>query len=432
MRPERYELDLTVDLDRASLDASIRLSVLNDSSESVTEIPLLLNRLLRVDRVAPPLDFSQAVVPMEDFAAQIVNHVRIRLPDSLPPGDRTTLEIAYSGSLGDYVDTGMLYIRDRIDPAFTILRPDAFAYPVIGPPSRAALRAAGLPEFDWAARVTVPASHRVACGGESLGREVEGDRAVHAYRSLRPSWRMDFTVADYHTIRSDDLAVHHFPEDGTGAARVLRAMEDAFRIYTEWFGPLRESPPFTVIEIPDGWGSQADVTCILQTAAAFADPARLVEVYHEVSHLWNVPPLDSPSPRINEGLAMFLQYLVADALDGTARREKAGAKTVARVRERAEEDPAIRAIPMARYGVEGRTDLSYHVGMLMFDALFRTVGEMAFRQIIGGFYREHGEAGAGTDDFARFANRIAGGHLEAFFESWIFTTAWLDGITSSG
>ena len=74
-----------------------------------------------------------------------------------------------------------------------------------------------------------------------------------------------------------------------------------------------------MIEVPDGWGSQADVTCILQTAAAFRDPARLVEVYHEVSHLWNVPATDLPSPRWDEGLATFLQFRMADERDGTTR-----------------------------------------------------------------------------------------------------------------
>jgi predicted nucleic acid-binding protein len=429
VRPERYDLDLTLDLERRVLEASVRITLANDTGETVEEISLLLNRLLRVERVAPSRGLLQAAVPMEGFEAQVVNHVVVRRPDPIPPGGRVTLDVAYAGPLGDYVDTGMLYVRDRIDPAFTILRPDAFAYPVIGPPSRPALRAAGLPEFAWSARIDVPATHVVACGGEATGRDVRGERAVHVHRSLRPSWRMDFAVAAYRTLRRGDLTVHHFPDDEPGAARVLAAMEDAFRLYAEWFGPLRETAPFTVIEIPDGWGSQADATCILQTAAAFADPARLVEVHHEVSHLWNVRALDHPSPRWNEGLAMFLQYEVADALDGTARRRRAVERAVERVLELARDDPAVRAIPMARYGVEGRTDLSYSVGMLMFDALHREVGPAVFREMVGGFYRAHAESGGATADFVSHADTVAGGTLGPFFERWLFTAAWFDELT---
>ena len=79
---------------------------------------------------------------------------------------------------------------------------------------------------------------------------------------------------------------------------------------------------------------------------------------------------------------------------------------------------------MRRYGEEGLTDLSYQAGMLMFADLFDRVGAATFDRIIGGFYREHGEDGASTDDFVRFANKTAGGGLETFFADWLDTTAW--------
>ena len=79
---------------------------------------------------------------------------------------------------------------------------------------------------------------------------------------------------------------------------------------------------------------------------------------------------------------------------------------------------------MSRYGVEGRTDLSYLVGMLMFADLFERVGRATFDRIIGGFYREFMDCGATTGDFVRYANALAGDVLEAFFEDWLATTRW--------
>ena len=201
-------------------------------------------------------------------------------------------------------------------------------------------------------------------------------------------------------------------------------LEFAFRTCESWFGPLRECMPFVVIEIPDGWGSQADVTCILQTAAAFRDPARMVEVYHEVSHLWNVPATDHPSPRWNEGLAMFLQFRMADERDGAERLGAALARASADLCGRLDDDPHLREIPMVQYGSEGRTDLSYHVGMLMFADLFQRVGAATFDRIIGGFYREYVDRGATTHEFVRYAIALAGEELGEFFEDWLATTRW--------
>ena len=67
------------------------------------------------------------------------------------------------------------------------------------------------------------------------------------------------------------MRVVHFPEDAEGARGVLQAAEACLALFSEWFGPLRGDAGFTFIEIPDGWGSQADVTAVIQTAAAFRD-----------------------------------------------------------------------------------------------------------------------------------------------------------------
>jgi hypothetical protein len=61
--------------------------------------------------------------------------------------------------------------------------------------------------------------------------------------------------------------------------------------------------------------SQADVAAILLAAAAFRDSTDH-ELYHEVAHLWNPPATDLPSPRWNEGLSSFLEYLAEEQFTG--------------------------------------------------------------------------------------------------------------------
>ena len=125
-----------------------------------------------------------------------------------------------------------------------------------------------------------------------------------------------------------------------------------------------------------------------------------------------------------EGLARFLQYRMADERDGTARLAAAVERATAELRRRFEDEPHLEGIPMACYGEEGRTDLSYSVGLLLFADLFGRVGAPTFDRIIGGYYREFAQRGASTKEFVRFAIATAGAKLEPFFEDWLATTAW--------
>jgi hypothetical protein len=162
---------------------------------------------------------------------------------------------------------------------------------------------------------------------------------------------------------------------------------------------------------------------ILQTAPAFRDPARLVEVYHEISHLWNVPLKDRASPRWYEGLAQSLQFLAADELDGTSRLPGALEAARAWLREHLRALSDHRDVPMIRYGTARLTGLSCQVGMLMFDELYGCAGGDAFNEIIGGFHREYAQSGATTEQFVRFAEKVAGRETRILFDRWMITTA---------
>jgi hypothetical protein len=229
-------------------------------------------------------------------------------------------------------------------------------------------------------------------------------------------------------IEDGDHRVWHFPPDLDGARRVLRAVARAFETYESWFGPRSKGLPFSVIEIPDGWGSQADMTCVLQTAAAFRDPSRLVEVYHEVAHLFDVPCLDPHPPRWNEGLAMFLMLRVADHLDGSDRGREAAERARSLLRDAMDLDPRIRQVPMARYGEEGMTDRSYQVGLLMFAALFRRIGAETFDRIFRTLRSTHQARGVTTEEFARHASEVSGGAAAPLLHDWLLTTAWCDSL----
>jgi hypothetical protein len=385
-----------------------------------------------VDASGRKMRFQQTVVSVEDFSKLQVNHLRVPLPSPLAHGKETTIEIRYGGYLLGYSETGMLYVKDRVDSAYTLLREDADAYPVVAYPSFGVRRRAGLPYFEYSASITVPATHTVANGGMLVSRTAEGGTSTFTYRSVKPSWRMDFAIAPFRTLQSGSLTVFYLPEDSSGAQRIISAMASTMALYTRWFGPLSGESPFAVIEIPDGWGSQADVTSLLQAAAAFRDPKREGELYHEISHLWNVPSTDKPSPRWNEGLASFLEDLTRDSLSGRATTDSSVMRVVRHLAARLDADSLLRTVPPVDYGKSDATGYSYSVGNLMFFALHRLVGHDAFRRIIGEYYHSYVASGGGTAEFVRLARSRSGVDLTTFFDDWLYSTRWTAVVSTAG
>jgi hypothetical protein len=428
LRPTHYDLDVRLDLERQRMDATVRLRLRNDNTQPVSTASLLLYRLLDVrgvrDAAGVRRDFSQRVVTFGDFSKLQANQILIPLAPALAPGQEITLELQYGGHVLGYAETGMLYVQDRIDTTYTMLREDTYAYPQPGYPSQALNRRAGLPEYTYRARITVPSSHSVANGGALVKRDADAATVSYNYRSIKPSWRMDFAVARFTTLARGDLTVFHLPEDSTGARRILEAMSRTLTTYTRWFGPLHGPSPFAVIEIPDGWGSQADATSILQSAAAFRDPRRTSELYHEISHLWNVPSADTPSPRWDEGLATFLEDVTGDSLAGTATTDSSAMRVARWLAGRVATDSALRTVAPSDYGAREMTGFSYWVGALTFYGLYRLVGHETFCRIIGEYYRRYAEGGGSTAAFVRVVNELSPIDLTSYVDDWLFSSRW--------
>ena len=428
LRPTHYDLDIRLDLEPQRMEATVRVRLRNDNRRPVRTASLLLYRLLDVrgvrDAAGARRDFSQRVVTFADFSQMQANQILVPLAPALAPGQEVTLELQYAGHVLGYSETGMLYVRDRIDTTYTMLREDTYAYPQPGYPSQALNRRAGLPEYSYSARITVPSSYTVANGGALVQRQANGATVSYSYRSLKPSWRMDFAVARFSVLTNGDLSVFHLREDSTGARRILAAMARTLTTYTRWFGPLQGPSPFAVIEIPDGWGSQADVTSILQSAAAFRDPRRISELYHEISHLWNVESTARPSPRWDEGLATFLEDVTGDSLAGTATTDSSAMRVAHWLAGRVATDSALRTVAPSDYGTREMTGFSYWVGALMFYGLYRLVGHETFCRIIGEYYRRYAGGGGSSAGFVRVGKAMSPIDLTSYFDDWLFSARW--------
>ena len=427
-RPTRYDLEIKVDIPKTELVATARIGVTNATTAPIRTGSFLLYRLLRVtgvrDATGNPLPFTQSVVEFADHATLQVRLVNVTLPRALRPGQSTIVQIDYRGALLGYAETGMLYVRDHIDSAYTLLRMDAFAYPVPGVPSHAVNRRAGLPTYDYDARIAVPDGFMVANGGQLVETKSSSGWTTFEFRNYKPAWRMDFGIARFAVKQNASLRIFYLPDDSAGAMRLFGVMQRTLDTYARWFGPLRTSSQFSLIEIPDGWGSQADVTSILETAAAFKNPRRQYELYHELSHLWNVNDTDRSPPRWNEGLATFLEDVTTDSLENRVTTDSSADRLANWLIADLKKNDRLSQVRMADYGRDQMTGYSYSVGALMFFALYRMMGHQAFIHLIADYYQRYGASGGSTDDFVRLAKELSPVSLDDVFRDWLSSTRW--------
>jgi len=426
--PATYDLAIDVDYDSGSLSAVCKLAVKNSGAGPVTIVPLNLYRLMEVASVTDgggkPLEFGQRVSIFEDWREFQVNHVRVKMDPPLAPGASATLVIRYGGPLLGYAEA-MRYVKDRVDKDMTLIRSDSLAIPEIGVPSWRENRARGLKNYVYRVSVTVPASLVVANGGRLVSRTEANGKATYTYESKVPSWRIDLAISNYETLVGADggLKIFALSADREGAKALLARLTDVLGLYGRWFGPLKSFHGLTVIEIPAGCGSQADAAAVIQEADAFKDPSKRYTFYHELAHLWGVEAKDPLPCRFeSEGLAMLLQHLVEEELDGKAgAAENAVSRSLARLSKNFAEHPAWQAVPMIAYGEKDLTDLSYRMGQVFFYLLRESLGEKAFLDAVGGFYQEYAATGATTRQFVEYIKKRSDVSLDRLFDEWVFT-----------
>lgn len=424
-----YNLDLKIDFKEKMLSGECGMTVTSINSKPVTVVPLLLYRLMKVisvkDDKGNPLRFRQRILNFEDWETYQANFIEVTLPKQLTKGNSCKLMIDYCGYLYGYTETGNLYVRDKIDPQFTILRSDCRAYPELGYPSDKINDAAGFaPSFNYEIKITVPDSLTVINGGQLVSKENKSGHATYRFKNFKLAWRMDIIIGKYKTLESPQLKIHFLEQDRAGAEIVFRYAQKTLVLYSKWWGELKEAKSFSVIELPGGYGSQADVTCILQTADAFNDSTQMRQLYHELSHLWNVNSIDTYYPRWNEGLATFIEYLTIEKLENRTYLDYVTDWYLNLVKKEIAADSLLKTTPFIEFGKKGIQSYAYEIGMLMFRVLYEVMGENDFNKCLAMYHSNYYLTGATTDQFVETAISICANNLATFFRDWMYTTRY--------
>ena len=417
-----------------TLDAEATIVVRNVSSEPLEEISLLLHRLMKVAELAAngrPATFRQTLEAIEDWESYQVRYISVKLEQPLAPGGQVTLRVRYAGQLEGYSEAGMLYVRETLDPDFTILRSETFCYPQLARPQRDAVQLARRTDtFDQTLEVTVPVGHVVVNAGKLTAMEESEGTRTYSFSSREPDSVFLIPIAPYRLITAGENRIFHFEASSDGAKKLAGHLDKAVALFTSWFGPTAMDHGLTIAEIPEFFGSQSGAL-IIQTSGAFTDPERHGEFYHELSHLWNAPDVDPKPSRWNEGLAMYLQGLVEEKLKSGESLGRQLSETFSRLQKSLSEDEELCRVALIDYGKEGDTSYSYRTGALFFGILHDHVGEDALLEFLGGYYQRHRERGSTDRVFAEELVATLGPGTEQIVQEWFLTPAFCEKILTA-
>lgn len=425
--PSATHYDLSIRLFPADgrLEARAAITVTNSTAENVARVPFLLYRLLEVSAVRDanghPLRFDSSVVKDADDPSLQIHRVDVALPEPLAPGGSAKIEMEFSGPIHGYPEV-WAYVRESIGEDYTLLRDDSFAYPILGEPNASSRHAER--RFGYRLEVTAPKGYTVAAGGHLIESRGDAESVTFVYEDKVPVWRLDIAVARFSLQQSESgiYSVYVLPGHEEGGRRILEAMEQTVDLYTRLFGSVGDFKGFTAIEIPGGWGSQAADLYFLQTAAAFEDPARVSEVYHEVAHNWNAHAccVVQRSRYFDEAFASYFETLALRDLREPAFRHQEMERSREIFNRRASQDPKNHDTPIADYGKHGLGGLSYTKGAWSLYVLHELVGEQAFRAIVRRLLADFRDKPVDFAEFRQIAEQVSGRKLDRFFAEWIF------------
>ncbi len=429
------DMSLALDLDRYFLsleilpyhgilraDAAIHL---RSRGLELDKVVMVLNRGLSVTASSCSHEIAsinQRLVEFRDLKGLTVNLIELKLNKPLKPGGELGVNLSYEGGISSYEEI-FPYVRDRIGEDYSIIRPDAFSYPVPVPPVFRKL-VSYLPRqrFTYRLEVEVPREYTVANPGKLLEAREMGGWRRYIYESKLPSWRIDISISRFTTIDEGDLQLYVFPEDRRYGVKMLKEVRRCLDLYRGLIGPPPKWFGYTIIELPEGWGGQADVAGALLPRGAFRDPHGANAIYHELAHLWNPPSAEEvPSRFLDEGFASYLQLVAEEAFLGAnidKRLDEAKKRLVGMI----DENPELLETPLSEYGERQLTDASYLVGPWLLHMLRRSVGDDCFWRALKRFLRDQ-EASATLKSFRDIFSETCGREAGDLLDKWLFTSS---------
>jgi puromycin-sensitive aminopeptidase len=438
VRPRRYDLTLTPDLEAATFagDEVIAVEVVTPTADVV------LNAVeIEIDAATARVGDGDPLPATVSFDAE-AERATLHFPSELPAGE-ATLTLRFRGVLNDKLvgfyrstftdDHGVERVLATTQMEATDARR---AFPCWDEPDAKAV---------FGVTLVVPDDLLAISNAGEVGREPAGDGKVAVrFADTMPmsTYLVAFVVGPLVATGPVDvdgkpLRVVHPPGKEHLAAFALEVGSFALRYFTDWFGMVYPGDKLDLVAIPDfAFGAMENLGCVtFRERYVLVDPATSTQaelqavvdvIAHELAHMWFGDLVTMKwwnGIWLNEAFATFMEMTCTDAFRPEWRRwvdfglsRSAAFDTDALASTRPIEYPVV-----SPADADGMFDvLTYEKGASVVRMLEQYLGAERFRAGIRRYMARHQYGNTETSDLWDALEAETGEPVRRIAESWIF------------
>jgi aminopeptidase N len=406
-----YDIDITVDVETATLDATTTVTAV--ATETLATFNL---DLIGLDVASVTVDGVPAAYLREG------PELRISPDGGIVSGEEFSVSISYSGkpqrvimqSVGEPI--GWIQTPEGI---YVGAEPDAAHswFPSNDHPSDKAT---------YGFSITVPKPYTGAANGRLISVTDNGDTQTFRWEldELMATYLATIVVGEYDRVESDGpdgvLLRDYLPITFNGTIPdAFSVTAEAMELYNEWFGPY----PFDVyghIVVYDFLGALETQTLSLMGNRALYDEV----VVHELSHQWwgdSVTPATWQDIWLNEGFATFSEFLWTEHRQGTAAMFEQIAdlhENLSSIGHYAISDP--KESQLFGPAVYWRGGMTLHALRVALD------DDDLLKQIFQTYFIRYEDGIVTTQDFIDVVEELSGRDFTELWDAWLYSSALPD------
>lgn len=271
------------------------IRIRNSSNAPIHEVPFILNSGLNVTRIVGgnnnPLQQSSALTPISGYEFVEANAGTVRLSSPVQPDKDVEIVIHYRGKLTDMSWTDVSHVKETLTSDFTLIRPDAFAYPVISAPNKSAI-AEALAQTPYFSTATVELASGYALAGNIHvnGQEVKGANISFDLKHNQATGPMILPIARYKLLQDGPVAISYFAGQESTASTLSSALAPEIAQLQNLLGKPSSSK-LNIAMAPDGYGQVTTTGLIMMEEDSFT--ADYVKSSGALLSLWGVNSQDA-------------------------------------------------------------------------------------------------------------------------------------------
>ena len=436
--------NLTFDLTSGGPDysGSARIIFTNPGSTAVDDL------VLRTYPNAPllyggQLDVTTAQVNGLDLPAGVFledrTAVRLRLDQSLQPGETLELDLKFNGKLAvdfgsdqvygtfNFASNGPVLLMANAYPLLALLEDGEWRADPVLPEGDAVISRIAL----YRVEVRVPAAWHVVSSGREVSRAGSSDEAVIriAGGPLREFMLATSPAFELEHTQWEDITINHWglSESDSFRAEVMRAAVKAISLFSQTFGPLPYNE-LDIIAAPLNNASGVEYPGLILVGESLYNSRSLPHILpmvtaHEIAHQWWYAVVGNDvlqHPWLDEALATFSAQLYLLNHDPVIYQ---GA--LREYRKQVTDLEAVSGVQPLDQSVADLTDLerayaivAYLKGNLFFEALREEIGAAEFNAALQAYYRENSYQIASPADLLDSFEFACACDLNELFSEW--------------